>query len=72
VGEVIETLTGTKPSPSTVSRVFHSLEEEFAAWQQRPLAAVYLYAFADGSYFTVIYDHEGHKMAAAFRNENSC
>ena len=62
VGEVIETLTGTKPSPSTVSRVFHSLEEEFAAWQQRPLAATYLYAFADGSYFTVIYDHEGHKM----------
>jgi transposase-like protein len=62
VGEVIETLTGTKPSASTVSRVFHSLEEEFAAWQQRPLAATYLYAFADGSYFTVIYDHEGHKM----------
>jgi transposase-like protein len=62
VGAVIETLTGTKPSPSTVSRVFHSLEEEFAAWQQRPLAATYLYAFADGSYFTVIYDHEGHKM----------
>jgi len=62
VGEVIETLTGTKPSASTVSRVFHSLEEEFAAWQQRPLAAVYLYAFADGSYFTVIYNHEGHKM----------
>jgi transposase-like protein len=62
VGEVIETLTGTKPSASTVSRVFHSLEEEFAAWQQRPLAAVYLYAFADGSYFSVIYDHQGHKM----------
>jgi transposase-like protein len=62
VGEVIETLTGTKPSPSTVSRVFHSLEEEFAAWQQRRLAATYLYAFADGSYFSVIYDHEGHKM----------
>jgi transposase-like protein len=62
VGEVIETLTGAKPSASTVSRVFHSLEEEFAAWQQRPLAVTYLYAFADGSYFTVIYDHEGHKM----------
>ena len=61
VGEVIETLTGNKPSPSTVSRVFHSLEEEFAAWQQRPLAAAYRYAFADGSYFTIIYDHQGHK-----------
>jgi transposase-like protein len=62
VGQVIETLTGSKPSASTVSRVFHSLEEEFAAWQQRPLAATYLYTFADGSYFSVIYDHEGHKM----------
>jgi transposase-like protein len=45
VGEVIETLTGTKPSPSTVSRVFHSLEEEFAAWRRficmpLPMAAI--------------------------------
>lgn len=62
VGEVIETLTGTKPSASTVSRVFHTLEEEFAAWQQRPLATEYVYAFADGTYFTVIYYGEGHKM----------
>ncbi len=62
VGEVIETLTGTKPSPSTVSRVFHTLEAEFAAWQQRPLATEYAYSFADGTYFTVIYNGEGHKM----------
>jgi transposase-like protein len=62
VGDVIETLTGAKPSPSTVSRVFHSLEEEFATWQQRPLAVEYAYAFADGTYFTVIYNGEGHKM----------
>lgn len=62
VGQVIETLTGTKPSASTVSRVFHTLEEEFAAWQQRPLAAAYVYAFADGTYFTVIYNGQGHKM----------
>jgi putative transposase len=62
VGEVVETLTGTKPSPSTVSRVFHTLEEEFAAWRTRPLSAHYLYVFADGTYFSVIYDHEGCKM----------
>ena len=62
VGQVLETLTGSKPSASTVSRVFHTLEEEFAAWQQRPLAAEYAYAFADGSYFTVIYEGTGHKM----------
>ena len=62
VGQVIEILTETQPSPSTVSRVFHTLEGEFQAWKTRPLAAHYLYAFADGAYFTVIYDGEGHKM----------
>jgi putative transposase len=62
VGEVVESLTGTKPSSTTVSRVFHSLEEEFATWKSRPLAPEYAYAFADGTYFSVIYDREGYKM----------
>lgn len=62
VGEIIEALTDTHPSPSTVSRVFHSLEDEFAGWKQRELKAHYLYAFADGTYFTVIYDENGCKM----------
>jgi transposase-like protein len=62
VGEVVETLTETKPSPSTVSRVFHTLEEEFQAWKARPLSEHYLYVFADGTYFTVIYAGEGCKM----------
>jgi putative transposase len=62
VGEVVETLTGEHPSPSTVSRVFHTLEDEFTAWKTRPLAARYIYAFADGTYFTVIYDDQGQKM----------
>lgn len=62
VGSVVEQLTGTAPSPSTVSRVFHSLEHEFAAWQKRPLPKRYVYAFADGTYFSVIYDGEGQKM----------
>ena len=61
-GEVVETLTGSKPSPSTVSRVFHTLEGEYEAWKKRPLEERYEYAFADGTYFTVIYDSEGHKM----------
>jgi putative transposase len=61
-GEVVESLTGSKPSPSTVSRVFHTLEGEFEAWKTRPLEERYEYAFADGTYFTVIYDGEGHKM----------
>jgi transposase-like protein len=62
VGNVVETLTGTHPSPSTVSRVFHTLEEEFADWKKRPLKAHYLYAYADGTYFTVIYAKTGSKM----------
>lgn len=62
VGEVVESLTGVKPSPSTVSRVYHQLEEEFERWKKRPLASEYVYAFADGTYFSVIYDGQGCKM----------
>jgi len=62
VGNLVEALTGAHPSPSTVSRVFHSLEDEFETWKTRTLQAHYLYVFADGTYFTVIYDQEGCKM----------
>src|SRR5258708_211049 len=62
VGQVMETLTGTKPSPSTVSRVFHTLEAEYAQWKTRRLEERYAYAFADGTYFTVIYNDAGCKM----------
>jgi putative transposase len=62
VGQVIETLTGSHPSASTVSRVFHTLEDEYEQWRQRQLAERYVYAFADGTYFTVIYNDEGCKM----------
>jgi len=62
VGTIVESLSGSHPSPSTVSRVFHTLEEEFAAWKQRPLQAHYLYVIADGTYFSVIYDGAGQKM----------
>jgi len=62
VGQVMEALTEIKPSPSTVSRVFHTLDGEYTTWKQRPLEAHYVYAFADGTYFTVIYQDEGQKM----------
>lgn len=62
VGTIVETLTGVQPSPSTVSRIHHTLADEFEGWQARPLLAHYLYVFADGTYFTVIYDAEGQKM----------
>jgi putative transposase len=62
VGQVLETLSGSHPSPSTVSRVFHTLEEEFEQWKKRPLSAHYLYVITDGTYFSVIYDGQGTKM----------
>ncbi|MEJ5312544.1 MAG: IS256 family transposase [Anaerolineae bacterium] len=61
VGEVLGGLTTIQPSASTVSRVFHTLDDEFATWKQRPLDAHYAYAFADGTYFTVIYEATGQK-----------
>ena len=62
VGTIVETLSGSHPSPSTVSRVFHTLEAEFATWKKRPLQAHYLYLIADGTYFSVIYDGQGQHM----------
>jgi putative transposase len=62
VGEVTETLTGSKPSASTVSRVFHTLESEYEQWKTRKLSERYVYAEAFGTYFTVIYNGEGCKM----------
>jgi transposase-like protein len=62
VGEVVEVLSGVDLSSSTVSRIFHSLDEEFKGWKSRPLQNRYLYVFADGTYFTVIYGEEGCKM----------
>jgi putative transposase len=62
VGEVLETLNGEKPSASTVSRVHHNLQAEYDKWRQRSLPEHYAYAFADGSYFNVIYGSESQKM----------
>jgi len=41
VGEIMAALTDLRPGPSTMSRVFHTLESEFTAWKQRPLEAHY-------------------------------
>lgn len=62
IGTVMEQLTGLEPSASTVSRIHHKLEDEFTAWKQRKLAPHYVYCFADGTYFSVIYNHDGCKM----------
>jgi transposase-like protein len=62
VGQVVSGLSGIQPSPSTVSRVFHTLEGEFEEWKKRSLQSHYRYVFADGTYFSVIYDQESKKM----------
>jgi len=62
VGAVLGHLNGLKPSPTIVSRVFHKLEGEFETWKKRPLLEHYVYCFADGTYFSVIYNDEGCTM----------
>lgn len=42
--------------------MFHTLEAEFKTWQERQLPPRYAYVFADGTYFSVIYDGVGQKM----------
>jgi transposase-like protein len=62
VGQIIGHMTDSPaPSPTTVSRVFHGLADEFATWKQRTLVAHYAYLFVDATYFTVIYDGTGVK-----------
>jgi transposase-like protein len=62
VSNIVEALTGSAPSAAAVSRLFHTLEAEYAVWKERPLSAHYQYVFADGTYFSVIYEGQGHKM----------
>ena len=38
------------------------MESEYEQWKHRPLAEHSVYAFADGTYFTVIDNGEGCKM----------
>lgn len=61
VGQVVGPLLNDAPSPSTVSRIFHSLDEECAAWRQRLLDAHYRYVYLDGTYFTIGYEDEYEK-----------
>jgi transposase-like protein len=62
VGHILQQLNETRPSASTVSRVFQTLDTEYQAWKTRTLETHYVYAFADGTYFSVIYNAEGCKM----------
>jgi transposase-like protein len=53
VGNVAKTLLGITPSSSTISRLNHSLAEQYEAWRKRALQAHYRVLYLDGVYFTV-------------------
>src|SRR3989442_15243147 len=53
VGKVAETLTGVAPSASAVSRLNHTLTEQFETWRERPLLTHYRILYLDGIHFTV-------------------
>lgn len=53
VGEVAQTLMGVAPSASAVSRLNHSLTEQFEAWRERPLQAHWRILYLDGIHFEV-------------------
>src|SRR5256714_8965146 len=51
VGEVAQTLLGVAPSASAVSRLNHTLTEQFEAWRCRPLPGHWRVLYLDGIYF---------------------
>src|SRR6266480_7586298 len=53
VGEVAQTLMGVTPSASAVSRLNHTLTEQFEAWRERSLLPHYRILYLDGIHFTV-------------------
>src|SRR5256884_3106692 len=53
VGKVAETLMGVAPSASAVSRLNHTLTEQFEAWRERPLLTHYRILYLDGIHLTV-------------------
>jgi len=53
VGKVAEKLMGVAPSASAVSRLNHTLTEQYEAWRERPLHTHYRVVYLDGIHFTV-------------------
>ena len=53
VGEVAATLTGVAPSASAVSRLNHTLTEQYEVWRDRRLLPHYRIIYLDGIHFTV-------------------
>lgn len=53
VGEVAQTLMGVAPSASAVSRLNHTLTEQFEAWRCRTLQGHWRVLYLDGIYLEV-------------------
>jgi putative transposase len=53
VGKVAQTLMGTAPSASAVSRLNQTLTEQFEAWRERSLLTHYRILYLDGIHFRV-------------------
>ena len=53
VGKVAQTLMGVAPSGSRVSRLNHTLTEQFEVWRVRPLLIHYRILYLDGIHFSV-------------------
>ena len=53
VGKVAEKLMGAAPSASAVSRLNHTLTEQYEAWRERSLLTHYRILYLDGIHFTV-------------------
>jgi putative transposase len=82
VGEVAQTLLGVAPSASTISRLNHTLTEQFEAWRERSLQEHWRILYLDGIHFSIRHgdkadstliltalgvDLEGHKEVLALR-----
>jgi len=82
VGEIAATLMGVAPSASAVSRLNHTLTEQFETWRERSLLVHYRILYLDGIHFTVRHgtqtdatiiltalgvDLEGNREVLAFR-----
>ena len=48
VGEVLTPILGIEPSPSTVSKIAKSLDEEVRRYRKRPISDDYIYLILDG------------------------
>ncbi len=53
VGDVAQTLLGVAPSASTISRLNHTLSQQFETWRTRPLEQHWRILYLDGIHFSI-------------------